>query len=128
MMVGSSTAWICSTVRTPRLSISSTTRSLWTTCPRMAPRPPPEAKRFTFRSAMRTPEQKPYFAARFTFIDRTERIEQRKHSEKWLLSCWVAELVGDDLVSSYLQEPSDLANQATALKEPLLTPRFAGLW
>src|SRR6266705_1619939 len=63
-MVGSLTAMISSTVRTPRFSISSTTRSLCTTWPRMAPRPPPAAKRFTFRSAMRTPEQKPYLAAR----------------------------------------------------------------
>src|SRR5215212_6528217 len=68
MMVGSSMASIFSTVRTPRSSISWTTRSLWTTWPRIAPRPPPAAKRFTFRSAMRTPEQNPYFAARFTFI------------------------------------------------------------
>src|SRR2546430_525622 len=67
-MVGSVTAAIDSTVRTPRDSISSTTRSLCTTCPRIAPRPPPAAKRFTFRSAMRTPEQKPYLAARLTFI------------------------------------------------------------
>src|SRR5205814_260407 len=41
---------------------------LCTTCPRMAPRPPPAAKRFTLRSAMRTPEQKPYFCARLMII------------------------------------------------------------
>jgi hypothetical protein len=29
------------------------------------------AKRFTLRSAIRTPEQKPYLAARFTLIERS---------------------------------------------------------
>src|SRR5436190_16670184 len=79
-MVGSSTAVISSIVRTPRRSISSTTRSLWTTCPRIAPRPPPAANRFTFRSAIRTPEQKPYLAARLTFIGGRERNERAGHS------------------------------------------------
>src|SRR6266498_3351715 len=79
-MVGSVTAAIDSTVRTPRRSISSTTRSLWTTCPRIAPRPPPAAKRFTLRSAIRTPEQNPYLAARFTIIDRPQRDVSRKDS------------------------------------------------
>jgi len=67
-MVGSSTAAMSWMVRTPRRSISSTTRSLCTTCPRIAPRPPFAANRFTFRSAIRTPEQNPYFAALLTFI------------------------------------------------------------
>src|SRR5262249_38673264 len=67
-MVGSLTAAISSTVRTPSFSISSTTRSLCTTWPRIAPRPPPAAKRLTLRSAMRTPEQKPYLAARLMII------------------------------------------------------------
>ena len=44
--------------------VSRTTRSLCTTWPRMAPRPPPWANFFTLRSAMRTPAQKPYFSAR----------------------------------------------------------------
>src|SRR5437016_8831107 len=79
-MVGSVTAAIDSTVRTPRRSISSTTRSLWTTCPRMAPRPPAAAKRFTFRSAMRTPEQKPYLAARLMIIRSGQRRSAREHS------------------------------------------------
>src|SRR5438132_14010753 len=36
----------------------------------MAPRPPAAAKRLTLRSAMRTPEQNPYFSARLTLICR----------------------------------------------------------
>src|SRR5207244_12031507 len=67
-----------SPVRTPNRSISSTTRSLCTTCPRIAPRPPPAANRFTLRSAIRTPEQKPYFSARLTFIVALNAFDARK--------------------------------------------------
>src|SRR5687768_14243273 len=81
-MVGSCTAAISWIVRTPSFSISSTTRSLCTTCPRIAPRPPAAAKRFTFRSAIRTPEQNPYFAARLTFIGGAQRPGGAEHSEQ----------------------------------------------
>jgi hypothetical protein len=67
-MVGSVTSSMAATVRMPSRSISSTTRSLWTTWPRIAPRPPPAAKCRTFMSATRTPEQNPYLLARFTVI------------------------------------------------------------
>src|SRR5688572_19209460 len=84
MMAGSCTAAMSPTVRTPSASISSTTRSLWTSCPRIAPRPPPAAKRFTLRSAMRTPEQKPYFSARLIFIGTQWVIHHVLYHSKYL--------------------------------------------
>src|SRR6185436_16192672 len=65
----------------------------------MAPRPPPAAKRFTFRSAIRTPEQNPYFAARFTFM--TQRVTRS--------------------ILSKIRAPMPAP-------ERLITPRFASLW
>src|SRR2546428_13728758 len=46
----------------------------------MAPRPPAAAKRFTLRSALRTPEQNPYFSARLTRIRCVERLPAPKDS------------------------------------------------
>src|SRR5258708_28841911 len=84
----------------------------------MAPRPPPAAKRFTFRSAMRTPEQKPYLAARLTFIGAWERSSQAVHSG--LQSCAIATSRGEGS-----HRPSARAANETAR---LMSSRGVGPW
>src|SRR5437773_7117106 len=122
-MVGSATAAISSTVRTPNRSMSSTTRSLCTTCPRIAPRPPPAANRFTLRSAIRTPEQKPYFSARLTFIAGPNVLSAENILNR---GSWLA-VRGSRTAN---REPRTTATIPIPMAEtePLFTPRFAALW